>query len=251
VALPSTVPYLGIAWDDLIFLALAAVMLGSALLVVLGRNIIRSGLWMILSFAALAGIYVLLGAPLVAGAQVLVYIGAISVLILFAIMLTQSKAGPARLVFHHQAWAAAVLALFLVVIISVVVFATPWAVAPNGPVFATSTAIAHLIFNSYVLPFEVVSILLLAAVIGGVFLAKREDDVEAEGRLDLTNPPADPPLPVARQYGSPTATVSNAVGRDPEASLAEGTQATGGAQRPRWDPTASRAALPQAAAEET
>ena len=94
MALPSTIPYLGIAWDDVIFLLLAAVMLGSALLVVLGRNIIRSGLWMILSFAALAGIYALLGAPLVAGAQVLVYIGAISVLILFAIMLTQSKAGP-------------------------------------------------------------------------------------------------------------------------------------------------------------
>ncbi len=71
----------------------------------LGRNIIRSGLWLMLCFATLAGLYALLGAPLVAGAQVLVYIGAISVLILFAIMLTQSKAGPARLVFHHQAWA--------------------------------------------------------------------------------------------------------------------------------------------------
>src|SRR3712207_4023494 len=83
-------------------------MLGSALLVVLGRDIIRSGLWMILSFAALAGFYVLLGAPLVAAAQVLVYIGAISVLVLFAIMLTQSKAGPTKLVFHRQALAAGI-----------------------------------------------------------------------------------------------------------------------------------------------
>ena len=128
---------------------------------------------MILSFAALAGIYVLLGAPLVAGAQVLVYIGAISVLILFAIMLTQSKAGPARLVFHHQAWAAAVLALFLVVIISVVVFATAWPLRP-GPGGRDIDGHRALLFSSYVLPFEVVSMLLLAAVIGGVFLAKRE-----------------------------------------------------------------------------
>src|SRR3954469_23951712 len=147
MALPSTIPYLGIAWDDVIFLVLAAVMLGSALLVVLGRNIIRSGLWMILSFAALAGLYALLGAPLVAGAQVLVYIGAISVLILFAIMLTQSKAGPARLIFHHQAWAAALLAVFLVIIFGVVIIATAWPTVA-GPVAATTQQISPLLFTS-------------------------------------------------------------------------------------------------------
>ena len=105
-------------------------------MVVLGRNIIRSGLWMILSFAALAGIYVLLGAPLVAAAQVLIYIGAISVLILFAIMLTQSKSGPAKLVFHHQAWAAALAAIvFWLVILLLVDDATQWPlVAAPGPV---------------------------------------------------------------------------------------------------------------------
>ena len=59
--LPQTVPYLDWRWDDLVFLLLAGVMLGSALLVVLGRDIIRSALWLILSFAALAGIYGLLG----------------------------------------------------------------------------------------------------------------------------------------------------------------------------------------------
>ena len=69
-------------------------MLGGALMVVLSRNIIRSGLFMVLSFLGLAGIYALMGATLVAAAQVLVYIGAISVLILFAVMLTQSKSGP-------------------------------------------------------------------------------------------------------------------------------------------------------------
>ena len=175
MALPQTVPYFNIPWDDLAFLALAGVMLGAALLVVLGRNIIRSGLWMILSFAALAGIYALLGATLVAAAQVLIYIGAISVLVLFAIMLTQSKAGPAKLVFHHQAWAAAIAAVMLAVILIVVVLATQWPLAADGPVFVSAQTIAHLLFSNYVLAFEVVSVLLLAAVIGGVFLAKRED----------------------------------------------------------------------------
>jgi NADH:ubiquinone oxidoreductase subunit 6 (subunit J) len=196
VALPSTVPYLNIPWDDLVFLALAGVLLGGALLVVLGRDIIRSGLWMILSFAALAGIYALLGAPLVAAAQVLVYIGAISVLILFAIMLTQSKAAPSKLVFHHQAWAAAVAAVFLGLILIVVVVATGWQVVPEGPVAAATQRIAQLLFGEYVLPFEVVSVLLLAAVIGGVFLAKREEDETEDVGVDLSNPPAVPPLPI-------------------------------------------------------
>ena len=87
------------------FLVLAGVLLGAPLMVVLSRNIIRSGLFMVLAFLGLAGFYALMGATLVAAAQVLVYVGAISVLILFAVMLTQSKSGPARLVFHSQAWA--------------------------------------------------------------------------------------------------------------------------------------------------
>ena len=85
-ALPPTVPFLNWAWDDILFLILAGILLGAALFVVLGRDIVRSGLSMILCFAALAGIYVLAGAVIVAAAQVLIYIGAISVLILFAIM---------------------------------------------------------------------------------------------------------------------------------------------------------------------
>ena len=64
MALPQTVPYLGWAWDDLVFLALAGVLLGSSLMVVLSRNIIRSGLFMVLAFAGLAGFYALMGATL-------------------------------------------------------------------------------------------------------------------------------------------------------------------------------------------
>jgi NADH:ubiquinone oxidoreductase subunit 6 (subunit J) len=174
VALPQTVPFLGWAWNDLLFLLLAGLMLGMALLVVIGRNIIRSGLAMILSFAALAGIYVLLGAPLVAAAQVLIYIGAISVLVLFAIMLTQSKEGPANLVFHHQAWAAGIASIVLAVLLVGVFIGTQWPLAVEQGASAT-TDVARLLFSEYILAFEVVSVLLLAAVIGGVFIAKRED----------------------------------------------------------------------------
>ena len=96
-------------------------MLGSALLVVTMRDIIRCGLAMIVCFGALAGIYVLLGAPLIAAAQVIVYIGAISVLILFAIMLTQTKDAPSRLVFQTQAVPAAIAAVVIAIVIALAI----------------------------------------------------------------------------------------------------------------------------------
>jgi NADH:ubiquinone oxidoreductase subunit 6 (subunit J) len=173
VTLPDTIPFLGIGWDDLLFLGLAAAMIGFSLLVVTMRDIIRCGLAMIAAFGALAGLYVLAGAPLVAAAQVLVYIGAISVLILFAIMLTQTKAAPAALVFQTQTVAAAIASVILAVLIAVTVTATDWPTTASR-IWTRTVDVADSLFSSFVLPFEVVSVLLLAAVIGGVFLAKRE-----------------------------------------------------------------------------
>jgi NADH:ubiquinone oxidoreductase subunit 6 (subunit J) len=173
VTLPETIPFLGFGWDDLLFMTLAGVMVGAALLVVVMKDIIRCGLAMIVCFAALAGLYVLAGATVVAAAQVLVYIGAISVLVLFAIMLTQTKSGPGSLVFQTQAFPAAIAAAILAVLIAIVVAATDWPEAASR-VPTSAVDLAKTLFSDYVLPFEVVSVLLLAAVVGGVFLAKRE-----------------------------------------------------------------------------
>jgi NADH:ubiquinone oxidoreductase subunit 6 (subunit J) len=164
---------LGQDWADALFWILAAVMVGAALLVVTMRDIIRCGLAMIVCFGALAGIYAVLGAPLIAAAQVIVYIGAISVLILFAIMLTQTKDAPSRLVFQTQAVPAAISAIVIAVVIALAIGATDWGEVPRRIRLATD-ALSQVLFNDFVLPFEVVSVLLLAAVIGGVFLAKRE-----------------------------------------------------------------------------
>jgi NADH:ubiquinone oxidoreductase subunit 6 (subunit J) len=170
---PETIPLLGFGWGDLLFMILAAMMVGSALLVVAMKDIIRCGLAMIVCFASLAGLYVLAGAPLVAAAQVLVYIGAISVLVLFAIMLTQTKAGPASLVFQTQAFPAAIASAVLAILIAVTVAATDWPVAATR-IWTDTTQLARTLFADFTLPFEVVSVLLLAAVVGGVYLAKRE-----------------------------------------------------------------------------
>ena len=118
--------FLGQDWEDALFWILASVMIIAGLLVVTMKDIIRCGLAMIVCFGALAGIYVLMGAPLIGAAQVIVYIGAISVLILFAIMLTQTKDAPSRLVFQTQVGPAAVAAVVVAVIIALAVAATDW-----------------------------------------------------------------------------------------------------------------------------
>jgi NADH:ubiquinone oxidoreductase subunit 6 (subunit J) len=185
MALPDTIPLLGWAWDDLLFLMLSGVMLGAAIFVVIGRDIVRSGLSMILAFAALAGIYVLAGAVIVAAAQVLIYIGAISVLILFAIMLTQTKAGPAELVFHRQAWAGALAAFGVAFLLITAIVNTDWPLRVAERLWSSTTEIALLLFNDalYVLALQVIALLLTAAVVGGVFLAKREDATDPGERL--------------------------------------------------------------------
>jgi NADH:ubiquinone oxidoreductase subunit 6 (subunit J) len=165
--------FLGQSWGDALFWIFAAVMIGSAFLVVTMRDIIRCGLAMIVCFGSLAGIYAIIGAPLLAAAQVIVYIGAISVLILFAIMLTQTKDAPSRLVFQTQAVPAAIASIVIAVVIALAIGATDWGEAAKRARL-TAEALSSVLFNSFVLPFEIVSVLLLAAVIGGVYLAKRE-----------------------------------------------------------------------------
>jgi NADH:ubiquinone oxidoreductase subunit 6 (subunit J) len=132
---------------------------------------------MMVCFGSLAGMYALLGAPIVAAAQVLIYLGAISVLILFAIMLTQ--AGDANLPspFHRQVWLAALAALVVVGLIGWAVTATDWGNATVIIAIALDT-MATALFTDYALPFEILSLLLLAAIIGAIYLARRPEDDE-------------------------------------------------------------------------
>jgi NADH:ubiquinone oxidoreductase subunit 6 (subunit J) len=200
LALPPLVPFLNWPWDDLLFIGLAGILLGAAIFVVVGRNIVRSGLAMMLAFAALAGIYALSGAVIVAAAQVLIYIGAISILVLFAIMLTQSKSGPANLVFHHQWWAGLLAAIGVVVLIVISVVNTDWPLAVADRLWSVTTQVALLLFQDslYIFLLQVVAVLLTAAVVGGVFLAKREDSADpgepAPATLERVRNPVDAAL---------------------------------------------------------
>lgn len=188
--LPDTLPLIGITWADALFMLLGGVAIAASLFVVLSRDIIRNGLMLILALGALAGIYVMLGAAILAGAQVLVYIGAISVLILFSIMMTQSKAGPAKLTFQTQVIPAALIALLLAFLFAITLGTNDWkaTVFDDTPAPQGTMSTAAELFGPYLLPFEVVSVLILAAVIGGIYLAAipragqigADDDEEAQ-----------------------------------------------------------------------
>ena len=158
---------------------LAIGILGGGLAVVTLRNVIHSAVAMMICFGSLAGMYALLGAPIIAAAQVLIYLGAISVLILFAIMLTQAGDASLPAPFHRQAPIAVVIALVVVGLVAWAVVTTAWKAAPTAAAVVIE-AIGNLLFTDYALPFEIIGFLLLAAIIGAIFLARRpEEDVRA------------------------------------------------------------------------
>ena len=152
-------------------------MVGAGIAVVTLRNIIHSAVAMMICFGSLAGMYALLGAPIVAAAQVLIYLGAISVLILFAIMLTQAGDATLPAPFHRQVPIAVVVALAIVGLVGWAVIQTDWGVVPQA-VGAAVDAIANAVFTTYALPFEIISLLILVAIIGAIFLARRPEEDE-------------------------------------------------------------------------
>lgn len=160
-----------------LFVVLAVGVLGGGLAAVLLRNVIHSAVAMMLCFGALAGTYALLGAPIVAAAQVLIYLGAISVLILFAIMLTQAGDANLPAPYQRQAPVAALVALGIVFLVGWAIVSTDW---PNATVVIAVdlNKLATAIFNDYALPFEIVAFLLLAAIIGAIYLARRPEEDE-------------------------------------------------------------------------
>ena len=163
--------------SSVLFFLLAVGVVGAGIAVVTLRNIIHSAVAMMVCFGSLAGMYALLGAPIVAAAQVLIYHGAISVLILFAIMLTQAGDADLPAPFHRQLPIAIVVALGMIGLVGWAIVQTDWSLAAEVAGAAVE-AIADAVFTTYALPFEIISLLLLVAIIGAIYLARRPEEDE-------------------------------------------------------------------------
>jgi NADH-quinone oxidoreductase subunit J len=166
------------AATDLLFAGFAAVGVVSALLVVTRKNPVYSALFLILCFLAIAGIAVLLHAPFLAGMHVLVYAGAIMVLFLFVILLLNLK--PEELGGEYPLLNKAVAGLLsagLFALLAVTFARDPSVNVRAGPVdkeFGSVRAVGLKMFDDYLLPFELVSILIMVAIFGAVVLARRK-----------------------------------------------------------------------------
>jgi len=162
----------------LLFLVLALVAIASALGMLISRNAVYSALFLVLNFATVAVFFLLLNAPFLAVAQVSVYTGAIMVLFLFVIMLLGAeRAGPVQAI-QWQRPLAIVLAVILFLEAGYIIFTqrgvTPLVTTPVPEGFGSPTQVGTSLFTSYLLPFEITSVLLLVAMVGAIILTKSE-----------------------------------------------------------------------------
>jgi NADH-quinone oxidoreductase subunit J len=158
------------------FVVIAAWILVCGLGVVLFRRIIYSAVSMVFCFLGVAGAYALLNAELVAIIQILVYVGAISVVILFAIMLTEAQGTEYRLFFNRQTIFAAPLTVAAAAILTVFLVSADITGVGEESLNLGVYQVSALLFNRYVFPFELVSLVLLAAMIGAIVLARGEGE---------------------------------------------------------------------------
>ena len=159
-----------------LFVIVSAWVLTCALGVVAFRQVMYSAVSMVFCFLGVAFAFALLHAELVAIMQLLVYVGAISIVVIFAIMLTEVQGGDARLFFNRQAIAAAALALVSGAALVVALVSSDIGEATASTLNPGVAELSGLIFNRYVLPFELISLVLVAAMIGAIVLARREGE---------------------------------------------------------------------------
>ena len=157
-----------------VFYLVAAITLGSAMIVAFSRNIIYSAFSLLGTFSGVAGIYIFLGADFVAAVQLLIYVGGILVLVLFAVMLTHRITDVEITNRAAGRIPALIVVGVLVYLLAQTVRETPWTKAKEI-VFAAPTAkIGDLLLDTYLLPFELASLVLLAALIGAVVISRKE-----------------------------------------------------------------------------
>ena len=168
-----------------VFAVLAVAMLYSAFRVVTTKNVVHAALYLVIALGGSAGIFLLLGAEFVAWTVVLVYIGAIIVLFLFGIMITRAPLGFETKLSHPrkvQIGAALASGALFLLIGGSMLDAYEDDLLPSIDPTRTGD-IGQSLFERFVIPFEVVSFVLLAALIGGIVLARKDPDVEEEEAL--------------------------------------------------------------------
>jgi NADH-quinone oxidoreductase subunit J len=162
---------------NVIFVLLALVAVGSALLVVTTRHMVHAALWLVVTLGAIAGVFLLLAAEFLAWVQVLIYVGAVVVLLLFALMLTRAPMGAQPDLDRGRTVPAAIVAGLVAALLVTTVVAgfSEVRIDLGRTVVGSAGRTGATVFQTWVLPFEVLSVLLLAALIGAIVLSRGDD----------------------------------------------------------------------------
>ncbi|MDO0926271.1 NADH-quinone oxidoreductase subunit J [Streptomyces sp. TG1A-8] len=192
--------FLSPAGVEIAFLLVGLVTFGAALVTVTTRQLVHAALWLVVALGGLAVEYLLLTAEFIAWVQVLIYVGSVVVLLLFGLMLTKAPIGRSPDADSGNRWVALVVAAAAAVsLVWVVVdaFRTTW-IDLGGPAAGTTRVTGESLFQHWVLPFEALSVLLLAALVGAIVLsrkAKAEQPLRPDNsRTSAGSPPSGPDL---------------------------------------------------------
>ena len=156
------------------FIILAIVTLLPAVVVVTSRNLVRAAMSLIPSFLGVTGLFVLLQAEFVAGIQILIYAGAIAVLILFVIMLTQGGTGTALRQVNEQQLVGGLVAGALTIALLGLLLRTPWPLVVGTLPRSNVAAVGGAFLTNFILAFEISSLVLLVSLVGALVIARRE-----------------------------------------------------------------------------
>jgi NADH-quinone oxidoreductase subunit J len=182
----------GTGWVQALFVLLSLVTLGSALLVVTTAHMVHAALWLVVTLGGVAGLFLLLAAEFVAWVQVLIYVGAVVVLLLFALMLTRAPTGRQDDLTVRRVLPAALVAVLVAALLGVTVVAgfSDVRIDLGDVVVGSAETTGATVFTRWVLPFEVLSVLLLAALVGAIALSRlRSADLSGADVAGTTSPP--------------------------------------------------------------
>nr|WP_202485990.1 NADH-quinone oxidoreductase subunit J [Streptomyces sp. SID4985] len=195
---------------EIAFLLVGLATFGAALITVTTRQLVHAALWLVVALGGLAVEYLLLTAEFIAWVQVLIYVGSVVVLLLFGLMLTRAPIGRSPDADSGNRWAALAVALGAagaLVWVVVDAFRATW-IDLDGPAAGTTRVTGESLFRGWVLPFEALSVLLLAALVGAIVLSRKAkadaDEGQAPGAPGLTKTPGVPSP--TRTVGEPTKT---------------------------------------------
>ncbi|MGF0170900.1 NADH-quinone oxidoreductase subunit J family protein [Streptomyces sp. Marseille-Q5077] len=207
---------------EIVFLLVGLVTFGAALVTVTTRQLVHAALWLVVTLGGLAVEYLLLTAEFIAWVQVLIYVGSVVVLLLFGLMLTRAPIGRSPDADSANRWAAltvAVASAATLIWVVVDAFRTTW-IDLDGPAAGSTKATGESLFQNWVLPFEALSVLLLAALVGAIVLSRK---AKAESGSPSVNSRAvtggSPAVPDPRNHPvgrkKPVAGTDQAEGTDP------------------------------------